>query len=226
MCESALGLADRFRRQIMKRSVSVKLVFPSSMERALAGAGLFRDLESEFERKGITLVEDFPIAEVHKNSISSTFGRRIDHDLLLLMPAVVGEDLFAEKSSITDGEGFVQVDEKMQVVGCDRIFAAGDIISLSGPRFGYMALRQGKVAAENILARVRHTEPKAEYKHDIEWIIGERFTDPIFFHYGFWDETLEDFDEDALFGMAKLIRKRYGTVKYSQDSELRSAAGA
>jgi sulfide:quinone oxidoreductase len=31
MCESALGLADRFRRQIMKRSDSVKLVFTSSM---------------------------------------------------------------------------------------------------------------------------------------------------------------------------------------------------
>jgi len=217
LCEAALGLAERFRQKIKGGDISIKLLFPVTLEKALAGSGLFRDLETEFEEKGITLLSDFPVSVIYENSILAATGSCIHYDLLMLMPAFSGPGVLSNQSSITDREGFAQVDENMQIVGFDQIYAAGDIISLSGPRFGYMALRQGKVAAENILARLSDKEPEAVYRHDIEWIIGKRYTDPVFLHYGFWDETLADFNENALFGMAKLIRERYGSVKEPSD---------
>lgn len=87
-----------------------------------------------------------------------------------------------------------------------------------------MAIRQGKVAALNILAELRGEQPAVEYRHKIEWVIGEKYTSPVFFHYGFWDDTLEDFDEGALFGMARTIRDRYGHPKVSDADNYLTAA--
>ena len=82
-----------------------------------------------------------------------------------------------------------------------------------------MAIRQGKVAALNVLAELKGEKPAVEYRHKIEWAIAEKYTDPVFFHYGFWDDTLDDFDENALLGMAKEVRRHYGPVKRS-DAEI------
>jgi len=60
---------------------------------------------------------------------------------------------------------------------------------------------------------MRGVTPRIKYKHENEWINGERYTGPVFFHYGFWDETMEDFGKDVLFGMARSIRECYGKVK-------------
>jgi len=56
---------------------------------------------------------------------------------------------------------------------------------------------------------MRGVTPRIKYKHENEWINGERYTGPVFFHYGFWDETMEDFGKDVLFGMARSIRECY-----------------
>lgn len=224
VCEAALGFAQAFHKKIASGEVSIKAVFPSTLENALAGSGLFRDLEAEFERKGIELINDFPITRVHENTILSSFGSEINYDLLVLVPAFKGQEIIQSLKWFAGDHGFVRVNDKMQVTGFDGIYAAGDIVSLPGPRFGYMAIRQGRVAAENMIAGLRDREPPADYCHEIEWIIGERYTDPVFFHYGFWDDTLDDFDENAFFGMAKLIRERYGKIKRPPDKETRQAA--
>ena len=43
-------------------------------------------------------------------------------------------------------------------------------------------------------------------------------------HYGFWDETLNDFDDKALFGMARKLREHYGPVTIPADESHRFAA--
>jgi NADH dehydrogenase FAD-containing subunit len=109
-------------------------------------------------------------------------------------------------------DGFARVNDKMQLEGFEGIYAAGDIISLEGPRFGYMAMRQARVAAVNAVVELSGEPPTLGYIHEVEWVLGEKYTHPNFFHYGVWDNTLLDFDEDALLGMAKRIRERYGFV--------------
>lgn len=225
VCEAALALAQKFQKKITGGEVTVTAVFPATLEKALAGAGLFRDLESEFERKGIRLVSDFPVISVREDAIHSAFGSAINYDLLMLVPPFLGQKALASLRPFANDEGYIQVDSRLRVAGFEGIYAAGDIISLPGPRFGYMAIRQGKVAAENIISRLRGREAVSEYANELEWIVGERFTHPVFFHYGFWDDTLSDFDENAFFGMAKLIRERYGSVKPPDAEKAGSALG-
>jgi sulfide:quinone oxidoreductase len=213
VCETALGLARKFERKIASGDVTVKAVFPSTLENALAGSALFRDLDSEFERKGIELIADFPIARVEEKAILSSFGTTIEHDLLMLVPPFEGHTQQRHLGPLADETGYLPVNELMQVKGFDGVYAAGDIAALGGPKFGYMAIRQAKVAADNIIAELRGDKPCSEYVHSVSWVLNEKYTDPVFFHYGFWDETLADFDERAFFGMARQLRERYGRIK-------------
>ena len=216
VCESALALAERFETEIKRGDVSLTLVVPTTIEKAFAGAALFRDVEDEFDRKGVRLVSDFAVTEVDERRITSALGAAIDYDLLMLMPPFGGQLSLRNLGPVTDVSGFARVDNFMRVTDLPGVYAAGEIVSIPGPKFGYMAIRQGKVAAANILAELRGEEPSVEYRHRTAWAIAERYTDPVFFHYGFWDETLDDFDENALLGMAKTVRDKYGPIKKSE----------
>jgi sulfide:quinone oxidoreductase len=213
VCETALGLAKRFEHKMERGEVSVSVVFPDTLEKAFAGSALFRDIETQFDRLGIRLIQEFAVTRVEDGEIISAMGASARFDLAMLVPPFVSQLSFRSVSPSTDVLGFAYVDSHMRVSGLDRIYAAGDITALPGPKFGYMAIRQGKVAALNVLAELFGEKPLEEYSHKIAWAIGEKYSDPVFFHYGFWDDTLDDFDEDALLGLAKDIRQRYGRIK-------------
>jgi sulfide:quinone oxidoreductase len=227
VCESALALAERFEREIAESAVSITAVFPETLEHALAGSGLFRDIEDALERKGVKLIQNFAIDRVDDKNLFAEAGPPMPFDLLMLIPPFRGQapvqGLFPEVNT----HGFARVNSLMQVEGHKGIYAAGDIISLPGPRFGYMAMRQAKVAATNILVELSGENPVVEYAHELSWILGEEYTHPYFFHYGVWDETLSDFDENALLGMARRVRERYGHVRSGnkRDNEATATAG-
>lgn len=212
ICESALALAGRFERQIADKTISITVVFPEAPDRALAGAGLFRDIERAFNAKGINLVSDFLANRVDKKLLFADDRPPIPFDLLMLIPPFCGQASIQHLYHDENSDGFARVNSKMQLEGFNGIYAAGDIISLPGPRFGYMAMRQAKVAAVNVLVELSGETASLEYNHEIEWVLGEKYTHPNFFHYGVWDNTLEDFDENALLGMAKRFRDHYGRV--------------
>ena len=212
VCESALALAKRFRQCIEDAKVTVTAVVPTTLERAFEGAALFRDIEQEFDRAGVRLVSEFAVGEVGSTRLISAFGASLHYDLLMLIPPFGRQLSIRSLGNAVNFSGFSNVNSKMQVAGLEGVYATGDIVSVPGPKFGYMAMRQGRVAAANIMSELRGEIPVAEYSHEIEWVIGEKYTDPIFFHYGFWDETLSDFDDGALLGMARKIRDRYGPI--------------
>ena len=113
-------LAKKFRPQILAGEVSVSAVFPGSLENAFAGSTLFRDLGREFERKGITLITDFPVDRVEERRIVSKRLKNIDYDLLMLVPPFRGQALMEHLAIITDNAGFIQVNDLMQAKGYDR----------------------------------------------------------------------------------------------------------
>lgn len=226
VCESALALAKRFEKKIDAREVSITAVFPMTLERAFLGTTLFRDLEEEFRRKKIDLVYDFPVHRVIEDEIISETGSNIPYDLLMLIPPFRGQTSLRRLTMKTDPADFLEVNDHMQVKGFQNIFGAGDIVKVEGPKFGYTAMRQARVAANNIIARLRKQDMKEEYSHELAWLISEQYTDPIFFHYGFWDETLEDFDDNAILGMAGRLREHYGRVKKSGENIDNRAARA
>ena len=213
VCEAALALSKRFEGKIADGTVKVTAVFPETLDKAFAGSTLFRDLEEEFRRKHIDLVYDFPVGRVIEDEIISETGSNLHYDLLMLVPPFRGQSALRSLSPTNSPSDFLHVDPHMLVKGYQNIFAAGDIIEVEGPKYGYTAIRQARAAARNIISKVRKQEMTVSYTHEIEWVIGEQYTDPIFFHYGFWDETLEDFNPDAFFGMAGPLREHYGRVK-------------
>jgi sulfide:quinone oxidoreductase len=223
VCESALALAGRFENEIAAGNVSITVIFPSTLETALAGSGLFRDVEGEFAARGISLVSEYPIERVTETTIESPLAGPIRHDLLLLIPPFAGHSALAELNATGAGHGFLSVDEHLQVKGISGVYAAGDIADMPGPKFGFSAIRQGRIAAMNVLDELKGRSPGNRYKHEIPWILGEEYTDPIYFHYGFWDDTANGFEDGALFGMAKLIRERYGKVNVKSFARLAGA---
>jgi NADH dehydrogenase FAD-containing subunit len=213
VCESALALADKFAEEIKAKKVSVSAVFPKTLEESLQGSGVFRDLRSAFEKKGIDLITNFPIERIARGAAFSVDGACVRFDLLMLVPPFHGQSRILTNAGFSSNSGFAEANDYMQVNGNPRIYAAGDIVSVPGPQFGYMAVRQAKVAARNIIAQAAGNAPQDRYEHSVEWAVGEKYSDPAFFHYGFWDESLDDFDENDFFGMAKPVRENYGPIK-------------
>ncbi len=213
VCESALALADRFKREISENNVSITAVFPETLERAFAGTGLFRHIEEDLQRSGVRLIENFPIERVETGRVLSDGSQDLHYDLLMLVPPFRGQTAVRSLFPQNDSLGFARVNSRMQVEEHERIYAAGDIIELPGPRFGYMAMRQARVAAGNIILELNGKDPSVEYFHELAWILGKEYTDAQFFHYGVWDETLSDYDENALLGIAKRVRERYGHIR-------------
>lgn len=213
VCETALGLADKFAAAIKKGTVSVSAVFPRGIDDALHGAGLFRDIGGAFEKKAVDLVENFPVERVTPRALYSVNGSCLRADLLMVVPPSRGHSRLLAQTTGSDAAGLAETNEYLQLGGDPYIYAAGDILSLPGPHFGYMAIRQGKLAARNIIAHAAGRPKLESYEHKIEWLLSERYTDASFFHYGFWDESLDDFDENDLFGMARPVRRSYGSIK-------------
>lgn len=212
VCETALSLAGMFRPLIASNEVSVTSVFPATLDQSLRGADLLRDLRAEFATRGVNLVENFPAAQITETQVISVSGSAINHDLLMFVPPFQGQSPLAHMTALTNDAGFAETNSLLQVAGNSNIYAAGDCVSLPGPKFGYMAIRQGRIAADNINAQLHGNPAFAEYDHEIAWILGERHSEPTFFHYGVWDDTLGDFEKGSLFGMASDLREKYGKV--------------
>lgn len=213
VCESALALGRKFEKQISEGSISITAVFPKTIESAFAGSDLFRNVGSELRELGVEVRSNFPIGRIEENKLISASKNEIEYDLLMLVPPFRGQSPLSNLKNATNSAGFADVNKSLQLDGYETIYAAGDIIALDGPKFGYMAMEQGKVAAANILAQVKGNAPQEIYTPTTAWVISSRNTDSVFFHYGVWDETLSGYNENSLIGMAAKMRERYGKLR-------------
>lgn len=202
-CETAFALAKKFENEIRGGDIRLKVIFPESLEKAFGGASLHKELETAFQRHGISVLYDIRINEITDKEVVSTEGHRIKHDLLMLVPPFRGHAMLRDLG--TDDAGFVKVDGKMRIRGLDKAYAAGDIVAFSGPKFAHMAVRQAKVAASNLIAEIKGKEPSEEYYHEIATIIDAGGPDSIYLHYGIWDDTTYRLKKGAIWGRLKDI---------------------
>ena len=186
-CETAFALARKFETEMRDGKIRIKLVFPESLEAAFGSAKLRAELEAACKRHGINLLYDVPVCEITPDEIISSKGHKIKHDLLMLVPPFEGQTIVVD-DKINDAEGYIRVNGKMQVYGLENAYAVGDIVAFSGPKFAHMAVRQARVAADNIWSEIKGREPNAEYYHEINAIIDEGGADSIHLHYGIWDD--------------------------------------
>ena len=109
----------------------------------------------------------------------------------------------------SDDEDFIKVDGAMRVHGLENVYAAGDIVAFSGPKFAHMAVRQANVVAENIAAEIEGKKPAAEYYHEIKTIIDAGGADSIYLHYGIWDDNVFSVRKGSFWSWAKNAHDRF-----------------
>jgi len=214
VCETAFALARKFEKEMSAGKIQIKVIFPESVEAAFGGANLHKELETAFQRRGINVLYDIPISEISFNEVFSTKKHRIKGDLLMLVPPFQGNAIFRSLGA-TDDSDFIKVDGLMRVRGLEKIYAVGDIVAFSGPKFAHMAVRQARVAAANILAEIKGESPSAEYYHEIDAIIDAGGADSIHLHYGIWDEQVFSLKQGTFWSWAKNVHDRLWQAHHS-----------
>ncbi len=216
VCETAFALARKFENEIDDGKIQIKVIFPESLEAAFGGASLHRELEAAFRRHKINVLYDVPICEISAEEIFSAKKHRINYDLLMLVPPFQGQTIVRNLGdTAADGAGYARVNGKMQVHDFEKVYAVGDIVAFSGPKFAHMAVRQAAVAAENILSEIKGDEPKAEYYHEINTVIDAGGADSIHLHYGIWDDRVFALQKGTFWSWAKNIHDRFWQARHS-----------
>ena len=177
--ETAFALSRYFEEKGYERAIKLTILSPEALEATGIEGIPVAALQSALATREIEFVRQFAISKIEEGSVVSDQGRRLEYDLLMLVPPYRGAGA-AVGTSLTDEDHYLHVDEYMRVPGVDGTYAVGDCVSLPGPKMGHMAVRQAEVAAENISAEINGSEPKAEYKHEIMLVIDTGGADAIF----------------------------------------------
>jgi sulfide:quinone oxidoreductase len=197
VCETAFALAKRFKKEVKNKDISLNIVFPESLEKAFGETDLGRKLERSFSKRSINVTTDFTVKEITEQSIISSKNETINYDLLMLFPPFRGQAVISG-FGVTDDLDFVKVDEFLRVTGLENTYAVGDITAFTGQKLAYAAVRQAKVAAENIIDEIHGQTPKEVYEHKIAVVIDESENDAAFIQAGNWDDTLRGLKEGKM----------------------------
>lgn len=214
VCETAFALARKFEGEMLDGKVKIKVIFPESLDAAFGGAGLHKELESAFARNHITVHYDIPVNEITETEVVSAAGHRIGYDLLMLIPPFRGQAILNELG-VTDERDFIKVDGFMRVHDLPNAYAAGDVVSFSGPKFAHMAVRQAEVVATNLAAQINGREPDMEYYHEIATIIDAGGADSIYLHYGIWDDSIYKLKKGHFWGWAKGVHDKLWQARHN-----------
>ena len=177
--ETAFAVSRYFEEKGNGQRIKLTIVSPE----AVAATGIegipVAVLQNALATRAIEFVPQFPIAQIERGNVISDDGRSLDFDLLMLVPPYKGAGA-AVGTGLTDEDHYLRVDDHMRVSGVSGMYAAGDCVSLPGPKMGHMAVRQAEVAAQNIATEINGSNPNAEYKHEIMLVIDTGDADAIF----------------------------------------------
>ena len=205
--ETAFALARRLEERGERERVKITVVTPDGPDSALgADAGIA--LNKALAAHQIELLHDFPIATVIRNSVFTRQGDAINFDLLMLVPPFTGSSA-ASYMGATDSLGYILVDRTMRVLDHEGIYAVGDCVNFDGPKMGHMAVRQGEVAAANLIAEIEGREAVAQYSHEVRLVIEDPGGDSIYLHKDVWADERGTVKQGHFWSWAKHVQQRY-----------------
>jgi sulfide:quinone oxidoreductase len=208
VCETAFAISRLVKKSGENLITNLSVVFPGTIEEAFGGAHIAHELTEAFVHHGIETITDFRVAEVAEKEILGESGKSHFYDLLMLVPSFRGHG-FLQDLGITDERGFVKVNGLMQVHGLEHVYAAGDGVAFTGPKLGHMAVRQGHIAAHNVIEEVNGRTPDHEYYHEIATVIDAGDADSIYLHYGIWDDNQISVQQGLFWHWAKGLHDRF-----------------
>lgn len=205
--ETAFALSKWLRENGDPKAVQITVVSPATIESEFGDEKMAVLVNQELLKQGIKLVPNFPIRGIGSTVVSTTDGRDLNYQLLMLLPPFTGSSAISHLG-ITDGEGYVNVDWTMKVTGAERIYAAGDCVNFAGPKMGHMAVNQAQIAAANLAAELAGHKPIAHYQHDMMMVL-DVDGDGIYFHKDLWSDDPASVRHGRFWSWAKRIHEKY-----------------
>jgi sulfide:quinone oxidoreductase len=171
--ELALALDTVLRRRGLRDQVPLTFITGQSYLGDLGfgqNAGRAK-LATLFAERDIAVRTDVTIDHVGRKEVALSGGEVLPATVSIIMPPFTGDIDIWKSSDLTDERGFVPVNDRYQHVRYPEIYAAGvaccfdrSIPPLTEPRAphtGYLAVRMGKAAAQNVSASLGAGSPAA-----------------------------------------------------------------
>jgi sulfide:quinone oxidoreductase len=141
----------------------VEMVYTTPLEGAFTKPKASKALGDLLQRRGISVVGDFGLAEVDsERRVAKAYdGREEPYDLLVVVPLHGGAEVVT-KSGLADAGGWVPTDRQtLQTKSFPNVFALGDATDLPSSKAGSVAHFQGEVLLDNVLSFIagRPLEP-------------------------------------------------------------------
>ena len=162
--KTASMLSSHFEDRMRAGRTKITIVSPRRKADELEGSDIGRGFQQALDEKNIEVLTEFSVNRITKKSIQTSAGARIDYDLLMLLPPLVGPSAL-RGIGITDPDGFIRVNRNMRLEGVAGLYAVGDCVSLPGSKMSHMAVAQGEVAGANLAAEIESRISQAEYDH-------------------------------------------------------------
>jgi sulfide:quinone oxidoreductase len=204
--ETAFALARELEGRGEGDRTQITVISPDSLRSS--EEDVTEALRAALEAHRIELLPDFPIERVKPRAVTTSSGREVDFNLLMLLPPFVGSPVVSYQG-ITDKEGYLDVDAKMRVAGLERMYAVGDCVNSNGPKLGHMAVRQGEVAAANLASEIEGREPTSEYVHELKLVIDEGGTESIYVQKDFSGDEPAEVRQGRFWSWAKRVQEVY-----------------
>ena len=146
-----------------EQSVAVTLIAGRDLLRGLPERGR-RLARRSLADVRIDLVEGRRARKIEPKTVILDDGRLVAADAALVTTAAAAPNILRRSGLAVDDEGFLKVRPTLQAEEDDRLFAAGDCVTLLGqerPKAGVFAVREGPVLAANLrrAARGRSLKP-------------------------------------------------------------------
>ena len=148
----------------------ISLAGPTAAD-AWAPPSASRQLRSELERRGITLVGSAVTARA-RDTCRLASGAEIACDILVLATGLIAPDLVRRLGLPVDLRGRLLTTDRLQTIGDARVFAAGDCAVLASDRrpcAGVFGVRAAPVLAFNLGATAQ-ARPLKVYRPQSTWL--------------------------------------------------------
>ncbi|MGB8000966.1 MAG: FAD-dependent oxidoreductase [Anaerobacillus sp.] len=156
--EMALALTAR-RKNEGKKSVSLishSSLLPNASHKAQA------QINQIVDKKAVTTYLGEKVSNVTSTSLITSIGKQISYDQVLWLTGPKAPGLFSASKLPVDQDGYLLVEDTLQVKEYPAIFAAGDCASIRQypalPKAGVIAVRQSEVLWENIKGFIKEKD--------------------------------------------------------------------
>lgn len=211
--ETAFALSRLLQERDERERVRITIVSPDPPGLELGDYQATSALQNACDSHNIELVPNFPINRVTPGAVTTSTGRAMNFNLLMLVPPFQGSPAVLHLG-ISD-QAYINVDSAMRVVGAERMYAVGDCVNFSGPKMGHMAVRQAEVAATNLATEIDGHPPLAHYIHEMKLVVDEGGSESIYIHKDIWTNESASVRQGRFWSWAKRAQEKYWAAAHA-----------